>query len=421
MSERPRGPDLRERVDRGRGLVQHQDVRIGDTGAQQRDQLAFTGRERFAALTDPSVESVGQRLDPVVDVEHLDQSLDLGSRRRRSGEADVGGDRVVEQERLLSDHDEPVAELVVVDERQGDTAESDLAGDRIGEAGDQPAECRLAGTRGAHDGDLLAGRDVGRDVFENDVVVEPTVGPRTVREGHVVDVDGESTDRQRLWVFGRRWTDRDVEDGEHPPQPCHGGLGLIEHLRELGDRFEEPIGEEHEPDQGPGGQSAPRPDRHTDGDDRRDRDHREHLPEREQERTDHVAADLCVGSSLHSGAGPAGEQRPGTIGTDRLGAAHQLRDGAQHLAVAFARPVVGADEVVLDDSEQHEQRDRDADRDQRQQPVVGEHHRRHDDHQGAVDQPRQTTPPEELGERLDVARHPVRRARRGARRCGRRG
>ena len=99
-----------------------------------------------------------------------------------------------------------------------------------------------------------------------------------------------------------------------------------------------------------------------------------------------------------------GEHRPRAVGPDGLGARHDLAERAHHLAVALAGLVVGGDEVALHDAEHEEQRDRDADRDERQQPVVGEHHGGDDHHQGAVDQPGQTAPPEEVGERLDVAR-----------------
>ena len=88
-------------------------------------------------------------------------------RRARAGEADVGGDRVVEQERLLRHHDEPPAQLVVGDALQRHAAEADLADGRIGEAGDQPAERGLAGTGGADHRHLLAGRDVHVDVAQH--------------------------------------------------------------------------------------------------------------------------------------------------------------------------------------------------------------------------------------------------------------
>ena len=95
---------------------------------------------------------------------------------------------------------------------------------------------------------------------------------------------------------------------------------------------------------------------------------------------------------------------PAPIGTDRLGARDEFADRGEHLAVAFAGLAVGTDEMSLHHSQHEEQRDRDADRDHRQQPVVGQHHGGHDQHQGAVDQPRQPTPLEEPGEGLDVAR-----------------
>ena len=125
----------------------------------------------------------GSAVDPVADVEAGDDGLHVGDRRPRPGEADVGGDRVVEQERLLRHDDEPAAQLVVGDVVQRHAAEADLADRRVGEAGDQPAERRLARAGGADQGDLLAGRDVRRDVAQHGGVdlgrPRPASGTRT--------------------------------------------------------------------------------------------------------------------------------------------------------------------------------------------------------------------------------------------------
>ncbi len=97
------------------------------------------------------------------------------------------------------------------------------------------------------------------------------------------------------------------------------------------------------------------------------------------------------------------EQLAGAVRADRLGARHEFGERRQHLAVALARAVVRRPQVSLDDSEDREQRDREADDDHGEQPVVGQHHTGDDDHQGAVDEQREPTPSKELGEGLDVA------------------
>ncbi len=57
-------PHLGARVD-GRGrLVEDEQVRVGEVGAREGDELAFTGGERLAALADVRGEAERQRGDP---------------------------------------------------------------------------------------------------------------------------------------------------------------------------------------------------------------------------------------------------------------------------------------------------------------------------------------------------------------------
>ena len=47
-----------------------------------------------------------------------------------------------------------------------------------------------------------------------------------------------------------------LQHSEHPSHPSHGRLGLVENFRELGDRFQESVGEEQETHHCSGGKSA---------------------------------------------------------------------------------------------------------------------------------------------------------------------
>ena len=49
-------------VDVGGGLVEHEDARVGDQRAGERDQLALAGRELRAALADLRVVAAGRAL-----------------------------------------------------------------------------------------------------------------------------------------------------------------------------------------------------------------------------------------------------------------------------------------------------------------------------------------------------------------------
>ena len=55
--QRPLQPHLGGRVDRAGRLVEHQQVRVGDVGAGQRDQLPLPDRQRLAALADPGLQA----------------------------------------------------------------------------------------------------------------------------------------------------------------------------------------------------------------------------------------------------------------------------------------------------------------------------------------------------------------------------
>ena len=121
--------------------------------------------------------------------------FEVGEAQHRTGEAEVGGDGAVEQERLLRYDDESGAQLVVGNRGQRHPAEAHDPDGRIGEAGDQAAERGLARARLADQGDLLPGRDLGGDVDEHRWLV--VVASAAVAEGDVLDADAQRALRQR--------------------------------------------------------------------------------------------------------------------------------------------------------------------------------------------------------------------------------
>ena len=64
-------------VDVGGGLVEHQDARVGDQRAGERDQLALSGGELRAALTDLGVVAAVQFGDELVDAHRGGRRADL--------------------------------------------------------------------------------------------------------------------------------------------------------------------------------------------------------------------------------------------------------------------------------------------------------------------------------------------------------
>ena len=200
--ERPRDAHLGERVDRRRRLVEHEHVGVGDAGPQQGDELALARRQLLAALADLASSARRAALSTQSPRSRRSTTASIvGERRPGPGEADVGGDRVVEQERLLRHDDEAPAQLVVGDVVQRHAAEADLADRRVGEAGDEAAERRLAGT-GRADHAPPAGRPGCAALTWRSTAASTVVGDAAGRVGErdVADVDVERARRQRRAV-----------------------------------------------------------------------------------------------------------------------------------------------------------------------------------------------------------------------------
>ena len=249
-------------VDRRGRLVEHEHVGIDERRTHERHQLPLAGGQLRATLADVGVEAIRQRVEPVAEIEPVERAADLVERQARTGEAEVRGDRPVEQERLLRDDDEPRAEVVVRDGGQRHPSDSHDAGGRVGEARHQAPKRGLARARLADHRDLLAGGDVDAHVDEHGCVV--VVRARRVGERDVIDVDRQRSRGQPVRVGRLRRSDGDLEDPDHAAQTCHGGLGLLDHLGELCDRLEEPVRQEHEAHERAGGEAARRrraPDR----------------------------------------------------------------------------------------------------------------------------------------------------------------
>jgi hypothetical protein len=153
------GPRVQER---GR-LVQHQRVRVGQDEPGQRELLRLRGRERVAAGPDHRVEALGEQVHPL-------ERVDGGE---RVAEALVGGVRAREPEVLCERADEDVlllgherdllAQRVERQVDEPDAADVDATHARRVDAGEQPAERRLAGARRADDRHALARLEVEVD------------------------------------------------------------------------------------------------------------------------------------------------------------------------------------------------------------------------------------------------------------------
>ena len=99
------------RVDRAGRLVEHQQVGVGDVGPDQRDQLPLAHAERLAALADRRVAGpCGSPSTQSARPSSVKASVQLVVGQVGPGEADVLGDRGVEQEPVLRHHHHPAAQ-----------------------------------------------------------------------------------------------------------------------------------------------------------------------------------------------------------------------------------------------------------------------------------------------------------------------
>ena len=136
----------------------HQDRRIAQDGARDRDALALAARQLDTALADHRVVAVGQGRDEIVDVGGRRGGADVVVARVGPAHADVGLDRAVEQEGVLVDDRDHAADLLERQLAQVVAAEADRALNRIVEAQQQADDRRLAAARRADHADALAGR-----------------------------------------------------------------------------------------------------------------------------------------------------------------------------------------------------------------------------------------------------------------------
>ena len=127
---------LDARVDRRGGVVEDQDMRVGEEGACQCDALALPTREREAPLADHGVVPVGKGEDELVGLGRLGGGDDVVEGRIGNAEGDVVPDRVGEQEALLEDDTDLPAERVEGDVAHVGAVDADTAVLHVVEAGE---------------------------------------------------------------------------------------------------------------------------------------------------------------------------------------------------------------------------------------------------------------------------------------------
>ena len=155
-------------VERAGRLVEHQDRRVLEQGAGDRDALLLAARQLEPALADHRFIAVRQARSMKSSIAAPRAAASISSWPRAvAAVGDVVADRVVEQHRVLRDDADRRAQARLGDLRDVLPVDRDAPRRRIVEAEQQPRERRLAGARRPDHRDGRAGGHVEVDALED--------------------------------------------------------------------------------------------------------------------------------------------------------------------------------------------------------------------------------------------------------------
>ncbi len=387
-------------VEAGGRLVEHEHLGVGQGGPGERDQLLLPRRQAAAALADLGVEAVGQAGEALPHPDRLQGGVDLDVRCAPLRHPHVVADRAVEQEALLRDDRDPLAQRV---ERRGAQVDAPVGHGALGrvvEAGHQLRQGRLPRTGGPDQRQPLPRLDHQVDVAEHlggvGCVGEPDAGHHDRPPRRQVDGVGCLGD-----------VGLGVEQLVQLLEPGPARLHLVEQLRQLLHRVEQVRQRQHEEGDGADGEGVvdhhPTTDQHHQG--RRPGpghlDHRQ-VPGLDPHRT-HVGPVQAPVAALEAIGLDA---LPG-VGLDDPHPGQPLLEVGQHEADAIPHGQVGGVGVTLElDAGQHHERQRDGDDEQEgrrrhRQQAQGDHDQQHARHE------LQEAELHQLLESVDVGGHPA--------------
>src|SRR5438552_11089491 len=159
LAQRVKNALLGRRVDGAQRVVENEDWRIANQSARNRRALLLTTGERDSALADNGVQSLRERGDVAGEAGLFRGLADLIIARIRAAEADVLGDRLGEEKRLLRDHSDPVAQLTQPNRLHGLAIDENGSRRRLERARDEREQRRLAAAGASDDADRLAVSD----------------------------------------------------------------------------------------------------------------------------------------------------------------------------------------------------------------------------------------------------------------------
>ena len=196
-------------VDRGGGVVEHEDARVDHQRPRDRDPLALAAGERQPALADHGVVAVGQLGDEARRLRALGGPLDLLAGGVRPPVGDVVVDGGAEQERVVGDDADLRAQRVELDVADVGAVDQHRAAGDVVVAAEQRDERRLARAGGADQRDRGAALDGHVDAAQHRRAV--LIVERDVAQLHAPVALG-----QRPRVLRRGDPGLDVEDLEQP-------------------------------------------------------------------------------------------------------------------------------------------------------------------------------------------------------------
>ncbi len=168
-------------VERAGGLVEDEDLRVGDQRPGDGEALALAARQVRRALIDLGLVASGQLLDELFGAGEPGRVDHLVEGGVRFGDGDVGADGAGEQEVLLQ-HDAErraqVGEVVLAHVDAVDLEQARVVGV---EPLDQAGDGRLARARAAHDAQRRALRDLERHLLQRGLQ-RPLVGEQHLGE-----------------------------------------------------------------------------------------------------------------------------------------------------------------------------------------------------------------------------------------------
>ena len=148
------------------GFVQHQNARVFQDDAGNRQSLFLAAAQAVATLADDSVVAVVQLHDEVVNVGRARRRFDLRLSGVHVGVEQIGADGVVEQVGFLRHHADILGQRVEPQVAQVMAVDGDASGRRVVETRDEIGHRRLARATRPHQRRQLAGLEVERDVVQ---------------------------------------------------------------------------------------------------------------------------------------------------------------------------------------------------------------------------------------------------------------